>query len=274
MSNIVSVYRKEDRRHVKNDCIGNRKQSGGAAAEARILGRLGWPRTAGVSRQTIYAIEAGSYVPNTAVALRLARALEAGWRICSRCRRDAAPAGAPPDRRCCCRARIRSSRASRCSCAASDKRLMASPPSPVPWYFPPATPSVAATPQAPRRRCRFYRDGSRFPQPHSGGRLRSRHIRAGAARASRPASSWCWRIATARRRWQLLKEGGVHIAGTHLRDEASGESNLPEIAPPVLQECRGRDFVRGLGGRHRHWRAAIPRASAESKIWPARMSAS
>ena len=30
----------------------------------------------GVSRQTIYAIEAGSYVPNTTVALRLARALD------------------------------------------------------------------------------------------------------------------------------------------------------------------------------------------------------
>lgn len=28
----------------------------------------------GVSRQTIYAMEAGTYVPNTAVALRLARA--------------------------------------------------------------------------------------------------------------------------------------------------------------------------------------------------------
>src|SRR5579862_8874330 len=31
---------------------------------------------AGVSRQTIYAMEAGTYVPNTAVALRLARALD------------------------------------------------------------------------------------------------------------------------------------------------------------------------------------------------------
>src|SRR5579863_10030179 len=30
----------------------------------------------GVSRQTIYAMEAGSYVPNTLVALRLARVLE------------------------------------------------------------------------------------------------------------------------------------------------------------------------------------------------------
>lgn len=33
-------------------------------------------RSAGVSRQTIYAMEAGDYVPNTVVALRLARALE------------------------------------------------------------------------------------------------------------------------------------------------------------------------------------------------------
>src|SRR5438132_7342394 len=30
----------------------------------------------GVSRQTIYAMEAGTFVPNTAVALRLARALD------------------------------------------------------------------------------------------------------------------------------------------------------------------------------------------------------
>jgi molybdate-binding protein len=28
---------------------------------------------------------------------------------------------------------------------------------------------------------------------------------------------------------ELLKEGYVHVAGTHLRDDASGESNLPEI---------------------------------------------
>ena len=33
-------------------------------------------KTVGVSRQTIYAIEAGSYVPNTVVAIRLARILE------------------------------------------------------------------------------------------------------------------------------------------------------------------------------------------------------
>src|SRR5579862_353235 len=45
-----------------------RQQRGIAAAELA--------RKVGVSRQTVYAMEAGSYVPNTAVALRLARILE------------------------------------------------------------------------------------------------------------------------------------------------------------------------------------------------------
>lgn len=45
-----------------------RRQRGVAAADLA--------RRAGVSRQTVYAMEAGSYVPNTAVALRLARILE------------------------------------------------------------------------------------------------------------------------------------------------------------------------------------------------------
>lgn len=34
-------------------------------------------RSVGVTRQTIYAIEAGSYLPNTTISLQLARALEA-----------------------------------------------------------------------------------------------------------------------------------------------------------------------------------------------------
>ena len=45
-----------------------RKRRGVAAAELA--------RTAGVSRQTIYAMEAGDYIPNTVVALQLARILE------------------------------------------------------------------------------------------------------------------------------------------------------------------------------------------------------
>src|ERR1041385_5573574 len=42
----------------------------------RGIGAADLARRVSVSRQTIYAIEAGSYVPNTEVALRLAQELE------------------------------------------------------------------------------------------------------------------------------------------------------------------------------------------------------
>src|SRR5579859_6477179 len=42
----------------------------------RGLGAAQLAEQIGVSRQTVYAIEAGTYVPNTAVSLRLARVLE------------------------------------------------------------------------------------------------------------------------------------------------------------------------------------------------------
>jgi len=44
--------------------------------QARGYGAAELAKAGGVTRQTIYAIEAGAYVPNTAVALRQARALE------------------------------------------------------------------------------------------------------------------------------------------------------------------------------------------------------
>src|SRR5208283_1983890 len=44
--------------------------------QGRGLGATEIARRVGVSRQTIYAIESGDYVPNTAVALQLARVLE------------------------------------------------------------------------------------------------------------------------------------------------------------------------------------------------------
>src|SRR4051794_14168087 len=58
--------------------------TGGAGVEIRLaelrrargIAAADLARRVGVSRQTIYAMEAGDYVPNTAVALKLARILE------------------------------------------------------------------------------------------------------------------------------------------------------------------------------------------------------
>ena len=47
-----------------------------AIRKTRGLGAADLAKRVDVTRQTIYAIEAGTYVPNTEVALRLARELE------------------------------------------------------------------------------------------------------------------------------------------------------------------------------------------------------
>lgn len=47
-----------------------------ALRKSRAVGAADLARQAGITRQAIYAIEAGTYIPNTAVALRLARSLE------------------------------------------------------------------------------------------------------------------------------------------------------------------------------------------------------
>ena len=88
----------------------------------------------GVSRQTIYAIEAGSYVPNTALALKLARVLESRVEELFSLSEDlpapelrteqvmmlpgAAPAQSGQPVQLC---RV-------------DRRILAAPPSPVAWY--------------------------------------------------------------------------------------------------------------------------------------------
>ena len=50
----------------------------GEIRKSRGVGASDLARRVNVSRQTIYAIEAGTYVPNTEVALSLARELEVG----------------------------------------------------------------------------------------------------------------------------------------------------------------------------------------------------
>ena len=66
-----------------------RKRRGIAAAELA--------RAAGIGRQTIYAMEAGDYIPNTAVALKLARLLETTVEELFRLEPDA-PAATPATR--------------------------------------------------------------------------------------------------------------------------------------------------------------------------------
>jgi molybdate-binding protein/DNA-binding XRE family transcriptional regulator len=186
-------------------------------------------RSAGVSRQTIYAIESGTYIPNTAVALQLARALEASVEEVfsladslteAQPRREEAlslpgcelPQADQPVQLC----RV-------------DKRLMAIAPSPAPWYLP-ASDGVATG--------RSGKDGKTtveilHPEHEFGNRLLMAGCDPAVSVLARHVQSAGIELVLVHRNssqaLQLLKQGMVHIAGTHLKDEGSGESNLPEI---------------------------------------------
>jgi putative molybdopterin biosynthesis protein len=102
---------------------------------------------AGVSRQTIYAMEAGTYVPNTAVALRLARALETSVEALFALADDAHPPELRSELAMLLPGSSHLQPGQAVQLCQVDRRLMASAPSPVPWYFPAADAVVADKPE-------------------------------------------------------------------------------------------------------------------------------
>lgn len=182
----------------------------------------------GVSRQTIYAIEAGTYVPNTSVALRLARVLDTTVEDLFKLAEDQ-PAPTLPAKQVTllpgCEALQPGQPVQLCKV---DRRLIASPPLAVQWYFAASDAVVADKPASGRAEVQVL---------HADEEFRNRILVAGCdpgisvlARHVRPAGI---ELVLAHRNssqsLQLLKEGCIHVAGTHLGDASSGESNLQEI---------------------------------------------
>jgi len=184
---------------------------------------------AGVSRQTIYAMEAGTFVPNTAVALRLARALQTTVE-----QLFALPDSEPaPHLRSEPAALLPGSGATHAGQAVQlcrvEKRLIASPPPAMPWYLPTADAVVAgSTGRQGRTRVQIFEADSDFSN-----RLLVAGCDPGISVLARHAQPAGIELVLAHRNSSqslaLLKDGSVHVAGTHLKDEASGESNLPQI---------------------------------------------
>jgi molybdate-binding protein/DNA-binding XRE family transcriptional regulator len=217
----------KDNRNIKtpsgiaNTLAPHRQQRGFSAAELA--------ERAGISRQTIYAMEAGSYVPNTAVALRLARILEVRVEDLFSLSGDAPTAPLHTAEVTLLPQPERPRAGEPVQLCRVDRRMVASAPSPVPWYLPTAD---AVLLEAPGRLGKAtvqlfhgeYDLGQRILVAgcDPGISVLARHmLRAGvelvvAQRNSSQALA-------------LLKQGAIHVAGTHLRDEATGESNLPAI---------------------------------------------
>ncbi len=206
--------------------------------KSRGVGAADLARRVGVSRQTIYAIEAGTYVPNTEVTLRLARALEVTVEDLFALPPETAPAAAPLS------AEVISSTAAVagqpvrvCRIGA---RLVSVPVSASPYYLPEADGVVSRVGRAAgSAELLVFGDEDAF---------RRRLLLAGCD----PATNLLARMvekaggaevvpagASSRLALQWLKQGKVHIAGSHLEDEDTGEFNLPYLK----REFPGEDFT-------------------------------
>jgi putative molybdopterin biosynthesis protein len=182
-------------------------------------------QAAGISRQTIYAMEAATYVPNTAVALRLARVLEVG--VEDLFHLPDAPAPVLPTAQATLLPGSEPVEPGQLvQLCRVGKRLIASPPSPVPWYLPPSD-AVVGKASGDEAKVQIFQPGE----------FAARILVAGCdpaisvlARHLQPAGV---ELVLAHRNssqaLDLLKRRVVHVAGTHLRDDPSGESNLPQI---------------------------------------------
>src|SRR6266404_777467 len=101
----------------------------------------------GVSRQTVYAMEAGGYVPNTAVALRLARALDTGVEERVRLTGDDPPAKLHAEQVTMLPGPDTLEPGQPVQLCRVDQSVIATPPAPFRWYFPASDAMVARVPK-------------------------------------------------------------------------------------------------------------------------------
>src|SRR5580700_3770356 len=120
----------------------------GSLRRKRGISAIHLAATVGVSRQTIYAMETGSYVPNTAVALRLARALETTVEDLFSLPLEAVAAEVRMEQAQLLTGTGVTQPGQPVELCKVDKRLMASAPSPMPWYFPASDAVISSKPVA------------------------------------------------------------------------------------------------------------------------------
>jgi len=199
-----------------------------AVRERRGISAAELARRVGVTRQTIYAMEAGSYVPNTTIALQLARALEVSVEELFRLESQAAtPTPVKADLLLTGKPPVAGQPLRLCMV---NRKLVAVPSAFQPVYLPPADGIVSAykpgsdlvdaevfhgsEPDEKRLLVAGCDPGISVVGQHL---LEAGHIDLVPAPCpSRQALTW-------------LKEGKIHVAGSHLRDAATGEYNLPII---------------------------------------------
>ncbi|MDR3527703.1 MAG: substrate-binding domain-containing protein [Rhizomicrobium sp.] len=182
----------------------------------------------GVSRQTIYAMEAGSYVPNTIVALKLARALGTTVEALFPLAPEATPAAESCDAILLAGPGYEGQLVQLCMV---NSQLIAVAPDSYDWSLPPADAVLLNKP-------RGAKPGTVRVQPFQarldlGKRLLVAGCDPGISVLARHLRRAGIDLVVVNRNstvaLDLLKQGLVHIAGTHLRDDASGVSRLTSV---------------------------------------------
>jgi len=201
--------------------------------KSRGAGASDLARRVQVSRQTIYAIEAGTYVPNTEVALRLARELEVT--VDELFSLPAGSQAVPESLTSELLSETSAEKGQLVRICQMGSRWVSVPVTASPYYMPEADGIVQRTGRAVVRGRRgraelivFAKDDAAQKRlilagcdPATG--LLARMVEkitgveiVSAAASSKLALSW-------------LREGKVHVAGSHLEDPKTGEFNLPFI---------------------------------------------
>ncbi len=196
--------------------------------KSRGVGASDLARRIKVSRQTIYAIEAGTYVPNTEVALNIARELEVT--LDDLFALSSVPAKSPETLSADVLSTSALPQGQPVRICQIGSRWVSVPASAIPYYMPEAD-GILKRPA--RRDSRtdllvFAKDEASQKRLVLAGcdpatSLLSHMVEkscgveiVSAAASSKLALSW-------------LKEGKVHIAGSHLEDERTGEFNMPYV---------------------------------------------
>ncbi|MGH9671629.1 MAG: substrate-binding domain-containing protein [Bryobacteraceae bacterium] len=207
-------------RHIQNQLAAVRKSRGVGAADLA--------RRVGVSRQTIYAIEAGTYVPNTEVTLRLGRELEVSVEEIFSLLVEAPSAAVPVATRVLS-ARMATKGQPARLCRVGEQWVSV-PVSASPYYLPEADGVISRL-----RRTGVRADVVPFTRDSA---LQKRLIVAGCDPAASLLAAMVGKAtgvevisasASSKLALSWLKEGVTHIAGSHLEDPETGEFNLPYL---------------------------------------------
>jgi putative molybdopterin biosynthesis protein len=183
----------------------------------------------GVARQSVYAMEAGSFVPNTEVALKLARVLDCQVEHLFCLAENTLPAVSRIEKASLLPGSEGLSPGQPVRLCRVGERLVATSSAPISWFFAASDATVAR----PSATLGLTNVSVTEPDRGLGKRVLVAGCDPGITVLARGAEHAGVELVLAHRNssqaLQLLKEGSIHIAGTHLRDEATGDSNVPTI---------------------------------------------